>query len=88
MVFLGSRNLIQSEAVLRRHHPASLKGKISSAGGGATQEPAMEVDHSQLPCGYHTAIVAGLALIGASGALRIVNLSQNSFSIDVFNLKS
>lgn len=51
---------------------ASKKGAASRrpAGGakGAEAPPApvpLEVDFSQLPCGYHTAIIAGLALIGA-----------------------
>ena len=91
MVFLSSRNLIQSEAVLRPRHPllshkqqrsgtsaktrqngnAALSAAAQQlpANGSSHLRPAagaqVEVDHSQLPCGYHVAIVAGLALLRA-----------------------
>ncbi len=100
MIFLSSRNLIQSEAVLRPRHAvpetkqkagggaaktrqdsnaASAKASgMASANGASTvskangsaqpsvgNESAAEIDFTQLPCGYHTAVVAGLALVRA-----------------------
>ena len=67
MVFTANRNLVQSEAVMSA-------GEGCGGGGGGGR---LRVDHLQLPCEYHQAIIAGLSLAGAS--LFCVTLQHPGF---------
>ena len=71
--------------------PRRRQNGMAASAAAATQVPAngpdqaeaaaeadVEVDHRQLPCGYHVAIVAGLALIRAPSTLCLTAFLSNS----------
>lgn len=69
MVFTSNSNLIQSEAALTAEgtgdgSAGAVPGTGSDSDSGGGRGGALRVDHLQLPCEYHQAIVAGLSLAG------------------------
>ncbi|KAK9806887.1 hypothetical protein WJX72_006435 [[Myrmecia] bisecta] len=67
---IGSRTVIEEKAAgSKKGGKAKCGSKPPAGSGGSGAGPAegpMEVDHSQLPCDYHEAIVEGISYLGDS----------------------